>query len=194
MDGGFRESPLRVNEDLGTLETWDEAAIQARAGRLAQKAAGVWTAVTLSPEVLDSFRPKTQEKTGGYAIEDHPYLNEGSEMYGDLVPRLFQALRKQLLALDPCVTEEFLKLYVAYKAETNFVDIVPQAKRLRLSLNLQFHELHDPRGLAKDVTNLGRWGNGDVEVGVSKSEELPYVMGLVRQAFEKQMGNGLEQG
>lgn len=33
--------------------------------------------------------------------------------------------------------------------------------------------------------------NGDIEVGLSKAEELPYVMGLVRQAFEKQMGNGV---
>jgi uncharacterized protein with ParB-like and HNH nuclease domain len=28
------------------------------------------------------------------------------------------------------------------------------------------------------------------EVGLSRPEELSYVMGLVRQAFEKQMGNG----
>ena len=54
---------------------------------------------------------------------------------------------------------------------------------------MQIHELHDPKGLAKDVTNLGRWGNGDVEVGLGKLEELSYVMGLVRQAFEEQMGN-----
>jgi predicted transport protein/predicted nucleotidyltransferase len=86
-----------------------------------------------------------------------------------------------------------LKLYIAYKAETNFVDVVPQKSRLRLTLNMPFHELHDPRGLAKDVTNLGRWGNGDVEVGLSQADELPYVMGLVRQAFEKQMGNGAQQ-
>ena len=38
---------------------------------------------------------------------------------------LFDAFRKQVLALDPVVSEEFLKLYVAYKAETNFVDVVP---------------------------------------------------------------------
>lgn len=103
--------------------------------------------------------------------------------------KVFEIFRKELLALDPCVSEEFLKLYVAYKAETNFVDVVPQRSRLRLALNMQFHELHDPRGLAKDVTNLGRWGNGDVEVGLSRPEALAYVMGLVRQAFEKQMGN-----
>jgi predicted transport protein len=38
------------------------------------------------------------------------------------------------------------------------------------------------------VTNLGRWGNGNVEVAVASVEELPYVIGLIRQAFEKQMG------
>ena len=69
------------------------------------------------------------------------------------------------------------------------MDVVPQVKQLRLSLNMTFHELHDPKNLAKDVTNLGRWGNGDVEVVLRSLEELPYVMGLVRQAFEKQMGN-----
>ena len=66
---------------------------------------------------------------------------------------------------------------------------MPEKSRLCLALNMQFHELHDPKGLAKDVTSLGRWGNGDVELGSSKPEELPYVMGLVRQASEKQMGN-----
>ena len=63
-----------------------------------------------------------------------------------------------MLAIDPCVSEEFLKLYVAYKSETNFVDVVPEATRLRLSLNMKFHDLHDPRGLAHDMTNIGRVG------------------------------------
>jgi predicted transport protein len=88
------------------------------------------------------------------------------------------------------VSEEFLKLYVAYKAETNFVDVVPQAKRLRLSLNMRFAEVDDPKGLCRDVTDLGRWGNGDVEVGLSRMEEVPYVVGLVRQSLELQLGNG----
>ena len=103
---------------------------------------------------------------------------------------LFEAFRQEVLALDPVVTEEILKLYVAYKAETNFVDVVPQAKRMRLSLNPPFPDIHDPRGLCKDVSHVGRWGNGDVEVGLGELAELPYVLGLVRQAFEKQMGNG----
>lgn len=58
-----------------------------------------------------------------------------------------------------------------------------------LSLNLQFHDLHDPRGFALDATNLGRWGNEDAEVRNSDPNELPSGMGLVRRAFEKQMGD-----
>ena len=94
------------------------------------------------------------------------------------------------MALDPCVTEEFLKLYVAFKAETNFVDVVPQAKRLRLSLNMPFSDITDPKGKCKDVSGVGRWGNGDVEVGLSTMDDLPYVIGLVRQSLELQLGNG----
>lgn len=184
MKGGFSESPLKLNEGLSGLDKWDEAAIKNRAERLATIATGVWAAPSLEAALLESYRPRP-ERAVEYTIDDHPQLTMGSPMR-----ELFEVFRKEVLALDPCVSEEFLKLYVAYKAETNFVDIVPQKSRLRLSLNMQFHELHDPKGLAKDVTNLGRWGNGDVEVSLSKQDELPYVLGLVRQAFEKQMGNG----
>lgn len=183
MSGGFRESPLRLNQGLGEVEVWNEAAIQARADQLAKQALEVWPAPALSDEALERYRKKpTAEPT--YTIEDHPYLLSGP------MRELFEAFRKEVLVLDPCVTEEFLKLYVAYKAETNFVDVVPQRNRLRLSLNMKFREVYDPRGLCKDISNLGRWGNGDVEVGLSRLEDLSYVMGLVRQAFEKQMGNG----
>ncbi len=185
MQGGFKESPLRLNEGLGALNTWNEATIKMRAKRLAEQAVQVWVPPpALPPEVLEAYHPKAERPTG-YTLDDHLYLAEDSPMRP-----LFETFRKEVMALDSCVSEEMLKLYVAYKAETNFVDVVPQKSRLRLLLNLHFHELHDPRGLAKDVTNLGRWGNGDVEVFLSTPDELPYVMGLVRQAFEKQMGNG----
>jgi predicted transport protein len=105
---------------------------------------------------------------------------------------LFDAFRKAVLALDPCVTEEFLKLYVAYKAETNFVDVVPQAKRLHLVLNMDFADINDPKGLCKDITGIGRWGNGNVGVGLSSMDELPYVIGLVRQSLERQLGSEAE--
>ncbi len=181
MEGGFKESPLKVNAGLGQQDHWNEDSIKERAGKLADVALEVWAIPKLSPEILASYQP--MEPVAIYSIKNHLHL---------LTPTMepiFEAFRKEILALNPCVTEEFLKFYVAYKAETNFVDIVPQAKRLRLSLNMDFSEISDPKELCKDVTNLGRWGNGNVEVGLDNLEDLPYVMGLVRQSFERQMGN-----
>ncbi|MDO9225704.1 MAG: DUF262 domain-containing protein [Pseudomonadota bacterium] len=179
---GFAASPLKLNQGLGQIQKWDEDAIQQRAQRLAGEAVKVWRAPRLEADILAAYRPQPAKSGHGYSLADHPHIASGA------MAALFEALRQGILALDPCVSEEFLKLYVAYKAETNFVDVVPQAKRLRLSMNLAFHEIDDPKGLCKDVSSLGRWGNGDVEVGLTSLEELPYVMGLIRQSFDRQMG------
>lgn len=185
--GGFSRSPLRLNEGLGALESWNEDAIRTRAERLATLAASVWSAPTIAPETLNEYRP-TKERQAAYTIEDHPHLAADGATRA-----LFEELRKELLAIDDCVTVEFLKFYVAFKAETNFVDAVPQKSSLRLSLNLRFDELIDPRGIARDVRGLGRWGNGDVEIRLERPEDMPYVVGLARQAFDKQMDNGHDE-
>ena len=182
---GLRQSPLKLNQGLGVLETWNEETIKARAGKLAEIGVAVWSAPKLPQDILDAYRSESGANTA-YTIVDHPNLLTAN------MRSVFEAFRKAVLALDPCVSEEFLKLYVAYKAETNFVDVVPLAKRLRLSLNMRFNEVNDPKGLCKDVTDVGRWGNGDVEVTLSKLDELPYVIGLVRQSLDLQLGNGGE--
>jgi len=186
IQGGFKDSPLKLNEGLGKLENWDEQTINDRAARLAEFAATVWEEPYLPGVTLDLFEIKPEK--GEYTIESMgggQHLAEGSP-----VRKLYEALRKEVLAIDPVVIEEVKKLYIAYKAETNFVDVVPQAKALRMALNIDFNEINDPKGMCKDVAGIGRWGNGDTEVKLSSLDQLPYVIGLVRQAFEKQMGNG----
>ena len=187
MPGGFKESPLRLNYGVGTEQNWNEDTIRKRAERLAAQAIDIWTIPALPDDVLEEFTPKAGRTV--YTIDDHPNLIHNSPMQ-----RVFNMFRKEVLSLDQCVSEEFLKLYVAYKAETNFVDIIPQKGRLLLSINVPFHDLDDPRGLARDVTNLGRWGNGYAEISLGNKEELSYVMGLVRQAFERQIGDGHTDG
>ena len=182
MKGGFKDSPLWLNKGLGSQERWNEEAICQRAARLAGMAAKVWPMPDLDQAIFQSYKAATTKS--GYTLEDHPFL------LASPTKELFEAFRLAVLAIDPCVTEDILKIYIAYKAETNFVDVVPQAKRLRLSLNMRFNELADPRGLCKDVSGKGRWGNGDVEADLASLNDLPYFLGLIRQAFERQMGSG----
>ncbi len=186
MEVGFRTSPLRLNEGIGSLPRWDEQAINDRACRLSNLAAKVWEYPRLPEAALARYRKSSSHRPPAtYSIEDQPHLAPVSPLRP-----LFDLFRREILALGPVVTEEFLKLYVSYKAETNFVDVVPQASQLRLFLNIEFHELDDPRGLAVDVTNIGHWGTGNMEVKLSDPSQLRYVVGLIRQAFEKQMDNG----
>lgn len=180
MEGGFRDSPLRLNQELGRLEAWGPDQIEARATALAERAVEIWRRPVLDPQVVASFAPP--KSVTGFTIEDHPNLLPTQRR------ALFEHFSSEVLALDPAVSRSFLKLYVAFKAETNFVDVVPQVGRLRLSLNIPIEALHDERELAYDVSAKGHWGNGPTEVTLDESSDFMYVMGLARQAYEYQLG------
>ena len=179
MEGGFNDSPIRLNEFLRKVEVWNEDQIQLRARELADKAKQIWFSPNLSQGVLDNYKPEEKE-TIVYSLENFEHLK------GEMM-ELYQALKKRILNIDSSVKEEFKKYYIAFKSPTNFVDIVPQKARLRLSLNIDFPDIIDPKGLCKDVSGLGKWGNGDVETVISNVNELDNVMELIQQAFDKQL-------
>jgi predicted transport protein len=181
MDKGFRDSRLRLNDDLAKLEHWNESEINNRAQRLAELATQVWPYQQLAPEIVQKYQKA--EKFSDlkiYTLENHPHVYEGGKN-----EELFQLLRKRILNLDASVTEEILKIYIAYKTDTNFVDVVPLKSRLNLTLNVKFGEIQDPKGLCKDVTGKGKWGNGDIEIWLTSADQLDDVMALVKQSFEK---------
>ncbi|MGC4033093.1 MAG: DUF262 and DUF1524 domain-containing protein [Tepidisphaeraceae bacterium] len=181
MKGGFAESPIRLNEGLKLVESWNEAEMIKRGERLAKKAATVWAIPSLPAEVLAQYRKSKRDEVDehAYTLADHPKLK------GDMLD-LFRLLRERVLALDPGMKEHILKLYIAFKSETNVVDVVPRKRKLRLALNMDFAEINDPKGLCRDVTGKGQWGNGNVQVRLHSADELDDVMSLVKQSFDKQ--------
>ncbi|WP_027938009.1 DUF5655 domain-containing protein [Anaeroarcus burkinensis] len=50
-----------------------------------------------------------------YTLESYQYLNAFNRI-------LFEKLSTRILNLDTMVKREFKKMYIAYKADTNFVD------------------------------------------------------------------------
>ena len=125
---GFANSPLWLNKALGKQAEWNRETIEQRADFLAEKATQVWRIpdIEAQPEAVHELVSVTT--TTGYTIENHPHLTSAP------LRNLFESFRKQILALDPVVSEEFLESCVAYKAETNFVSVLPEATRLMLSL------------------------------------------------------------
>ena len=176
----FRKSPLHLNQSLTAIEQWNEAAILKRAKELSKTALQIWINADVPQETLDRIEALKLRRT--YTLGDHPYLiNEMAE--------LFQQLQQRIQNLDASVSEQINKHYITYKIGTTFTNVEPQAKRLRLLLNLPFPDIDDPRRWCRDVTNLGKLGSGDVEIGLSSSEQLDYIMSLVKQAFESQIAD-----
>ena len=72
MEGGFKDSPLRLNKGLGRSETWNAEEIGKRAERLAQDSLAIWTRPQLPAEILADFQEVRAESD--FSIEDHPHL------------------------------------------------------------------------------------------------------------------------
>lgn len=177
MEGGFKESALRLNAYLVKLTEWNEQRIKERAALLSDKAKQIWQYPDLEPEELAPYQIE-EKPTQRYTLESYN-INAFTKM-------LFEMLDRRIMNLSPDVKREFKKLYIAYKLDTNFTDIVVQKQRLRISLNMKYPEIIDPKGVCRDITGIGRWGNGDVELFFEHTSEIDDVMELIEQSYRMQ--------
>ncbi len=181
MEKGFKDSPLRLNQGLRDLESFGEEEIKKRANDLADLALKIWTYPKLDAETLEKYKPKKDKK-------EKKVYDLNSYKFGSHSRELFDILSKGIKDLDEKIVENFNQDYISYKFSKNFVDIVVQTKDLKLYLNMKFNELQDEKNLARDMTNKGHLGNGDIEVKLETKENIPYCLRLIKQALEKQMG------
>ncbi|WP_187910234.1 DUF262 and DUF1524 domain-containing protein [Helicobacter pylori] len=185
MEKGFKQSPLRLNQSLKDLEPFGEEKIKKRANDLADWALKIWTYPNLDAETLEKYKPKKEKKT--YDLSSYKFSSDSRE--------LFDILRKEIKALDERITEKFMKHYITYKHDTIFASIAPLKSELNLNLKMDFSELQDEikeKLKIRDVSNIGHLGIVSkkvkvVEVKLETKESIPYCLGLIKQALEKQM-------
>ncbi|PDX47221.1 hypothetical protein BB471_02650 [Helicobacter pylori] len=184
MEKGFKNSPLKLNQSLRDLESFGEEEIKKRANDLADLALKIWTYPNLDAETLEKYKPKKDK-------EEKKVYDLSSYNFGSHSRELFDILSKEIKALDEKIIEKCNQNYISYGFSTNFVDIIPLNKGLKLYLNMEFNELQDEikeKLKIRDVSNIGRPCFGNMEVELETKENIPYCLGLIKQALEKQMG------
>lgn len=182
MKGGFNSSPLKLNNSLQGVSIWNKEAIEERADILTKTMIEIWPYPKVPNDILEKYKPIIENKEEKiYTIDNHTFLTDGS------MKNLFEILRKRILNIDSSVKEIFLKNYVAYKASTNFVDIIPFKNKFRLFLNIDYKKIYDSKNLCKDYTNKGHWGNGNTEIEISSVEQIDYIIDLIKQSFENNL-------
>ena len=51
---------------------------------------------------------------------------------------------------------------------------------------MKYTDIYDPKELCKDITGLGRWGNGDAELFFEHTSDIDDVMDIIEQSYNKQ--------
>jgi len=101
------------------------------------------------------------------------------------IRELYENLKERFLNLGKEVEIKPKKKYIGFISRSNFVDVLPQQNQIKLWLNLRKRELEDLKGYARDVSEIGHWGNGDYEIIVDTRTDLDYLMTLIKQAYNK---------
>lgn len=102
------------------------------------------------------------------------------------IRELYGSFKERVLNLSDNITLNPRKHFVGFKVDGNtFCDVIFLGKGIKISLNLKSGELDDSKGLSRDVSNIGHWGNGAYELKIIDTEDLEYILSLVKQALKK---------
>jgi predicted transport protein len=117
-----------------------------------------------------------------YNEDDH--LNQPK--ITDTIKEVYNNLKNRILDLGGDVNVVPKKSYIGYKRKTNFFDVLIQQKDLWCWINLKKGELDDPKGICRDISTIGHYGNGDYDLRINENTDLDYVMFLIKQSYKKQ--------
>ncbi|MEA1784887.1 DUF5655 domain-containing protein [Arenibacter sp. GZD96] len=113
-----------------------------------------------------------------YSEQEH--LENASEE----IKELYEKMKNAILNFDNIEIKP-KKKYIAFVSGRNVVDIHPQRKALKMWINMTIGELDDPKGITRDVSSTGHWGNGDYELQINSDEDLEYILSLIKQSIKK---------
>lgn len=118
-------------------------------------------------------------------VEEIKVYTEDGHLEGkpEEIKELYEAFKTGILNLSTDIEIEPKKMYVAFKKGKNVADIRIQHKNLIIWLNMKKGELDDPRKLTVDASSKGHYGNGDYELHISNTDNLEYIMSLIKQAL-----------
>src|SRR5690606_23562875 len=121
---------------------------------------------------------KVSKEIKVYTEDEH--IEKGTEK----TKELYETLKNAILNLDELELKP-KKKYIAFVSGSNVVDIHIQKNALKIWLNLQQGDLDDPKEIARDVSSVGHWGNGDYEIVMRTDEEMEYILSLIKQSLKK---------
>lgn len=167
----------RFGPDLLMIELV-HAPKQARTSSSAQTSAGTNDPIAQSANALEGPAAEDKYKTSRIAYR----LAQSSVALQDV----FGAIRDYLLALGDDVQVKELSYYVAFKRIKNFacLEIYPQAKTVAAFLKVDPSSVTLEEGFTRDVTKIGHFGTGNLEVTIRSMDDFAKAQPLFVRSYE----------
>ncbi len=118
-------------------------------------------------------------KIGIYTFDEH--IKDKPERVKDLV----MALQEYILSLDPAMEEVPRKNYIAYRMTQNIVCVEVQRQRALVFVKLNPNKLDSLPKNGRDVSRIGHYGTGDLELSIASNDDLAIAKEFIEQAYAK---------
>ncbi len=123
----------------------------------------------------------TAKKSGWKDKDFKQYFAEA----GEKNQNLFYSIKEYILSLGDDISENQLKLYVAFKKAKNVVCVEVYQSSLLLHLKLNPDTVDLIPGFVEDVRNKGHWGTGDLRVIIKSTEDFEKAQHLINRAYNE---------
>lgn len=134
----------------------------------------------VQPITTDSTAP-TVKKSGWKDKDFKQYFAEA----GEKNQNLFYSIKEYILSLGDDISENQLKLHVAFKKAKNVVCVEVYQSFLLLHLKLNPDTVDLIPGFVEDVRNKGHWGTGDLRVIIKSTEDFEKAQHLINRAYNE---------
>ena len=107
--------------------------------------------------------------------------NESSEK----IKNLYDDVKNEILSFGDEVTENTLKYYTAFKKIQNFICAEIFKEEILLHLKLNPSTISFEKDFTRDVTGIGHYGTGDVELHIRNANDLDKARDLLLRAYQE---------
>ena len=116
---------------------------------------------------------------GSYTFEQH-VVNKPEK-----IREIALATQEFVMGLDPAIEETPKKLYVAYKIAQNILCLEVHKAKVYLYLKLNPKEIKGLPVFSRDVTDIGHFGTGDLELTLTSLENFEKTKPFIEMAYQK---------
>lgn len=135
----------------------------------------------VQPITFDDNSIKSTRKSNWKDKDFKQYFAEA----GEKNQNLFYSVRDYVLSLGDDISENQLKLYVAFKKVRNIVCVEVYQSCVLLHLRLNPDTVDLIPGFTENVRNKGHWGTGDLEIHIKSIDDFENAKLLIDRAYNE---------